>query len=277
MPNTIIPPPPEGEQSPTSAPSSPTATIVRPLQKGCRGPDVAEWQRTLKHLGFDPTWIDGIFGDRTDRSTEQLQIVAGLMPTGIVDMRTRAAAASMDPPSAPDTVKTPPDLQVPRITRRWSLEQVLSALRAGHLELFGSALEPKAARVAIAQLQLEHYDDFRAIHNNNLGNHMKGSDWTGPWFAMTATELIDGQWVEKRSKWRSYAEPVDGGKAYWTRLRDMWPTALSRLEAGNPIDFATYLKLNPHDGSHWAGAYYSDALDDYRNKLLAKWRKLALP
>jgi N-acetylmuramoyl-L-alanine amidase len=48
-----------------------------------RGDDVAELQRRLGTLGFDPGRIDGIFGPTTVRALTEFQSNAGLPPDGI--------------------------------------------------------------------------------------------------------------------------------------------------------------------------------------------------
>lgn len=54
--------------------------LRRPMQ---RGDDVAELQRRLGTLGFDPGRIDGIFGPTTVRALTEFQSNAGLPPDGI--------------------------------------------------------------------------------------------------------------------------------------------------------------------------------------------------
>jgi len=54
--------------------------VRTPMQ---RGDDVAELQRRLSALGFDPGRIDAIFGPDTRRALEEFQRNAGLPPDGI--------------------------------------------------------------------------------------------------------------------------------------------------------------------------------------------------
>ncbi len=49
-----------------------------------RGDDVAELQSKLGQLGFDPQWVDGILGPRTDQAIRQFQQNLGLRDDGLV-------------------------------------------------------------------------------------------------------------------------------------------------------------------------------------------------
>ena len=49
-----------------------------------RGDDIAELQQRLGRLGFDPQWVDGILGPRTDTAIRQFQRNVGLPDDGVV-------------------------------------------------------------------------------------------------------------------------------------------------------------------------------------------------
>ena len=53
-----------------------------------RGDDVAELQRRLGQLGFDPHWVDGILGPRTHKAIQQFQQNVGLPDDGVVGRST---------------------------------------------------------------------------------------------------------------------------------------------------------------------------------------------
>lgn len=53
-----------------------------------RGDDVAELQRRLGQLGFDPHWVDGILGPRTQKAIQQFQQNVGLPDDGVVGRST---------------------------------------------------------------------------------------------------------------------------------------------------------------------------------------------
>ena len=56
-----------------------------------RGDDVAELQRRLGQLGFDPHWVDGILGPRTHKAIQQFQQNVGLPDDGVVGRSTTEA------------------------------------------------------------------------------------------------------------------------------------------------------------------------------------------
>jgi len=62
-----------------------------------RGDDVAELQRHLSALGFDPGRIDGIFGDQTAEALMDFQHNAGLPPDGICGHETLAEVLRLQP------------------------------------------------------------------------------------------------------------------------------------------------------------------------------------
>jgi N-acetylmuramoyl-L-alanine amidase len=62
-----------------------------------RGDDVADLQRNLSALGFDPGRIDGIFGDQTADALMDFQRNAGLAPDGICGHETLAEVLRLQP------------------------------------------------------------------------------------------------------------------------------------------------------------------------------------
>lgn len=59
------------------------------------GDDVAELQRRLSDLGFDPDRVDGVFGRRTDRALREFQRNVGLAPDGVAGPSTFKALAQL--------------------------------------------------------------------------------------------------------------------------------------------------------------------------------------
>ncbi|REE64490.1 helix-turn-helix protein [Streptomyces sp. 3212.3] len=55
---------------------------------GGPGWDVVEAQCLLRHLGFDPGVVDGVYGPNTTQAVKHLQDKAGLPPDGLVGPRT---------------------------------------------------------------------------------------------------------------------------------------------------------------------------------------------
>jgi N-acetylmuramoyl-L-alanine amidase len=63
----------------------PGGRLIYLRQPPDRGADVAELQRMLNDLGFDPGAVNGVFDERTARATKEFQHNAGLIPDGVVD------------------------------------------------------------------------------------------------------------------------------------------------------------------------------------------------
>ncbi|MCZ0755868.1 peptidoglycan-binding domain-containing protein [Anoxybacillus sp. J5B_2022] len=60
------------------------------LKKGDKGEDVKMVQRALKHLGFDPKGIDGVYGEQTEDAVRRFQsMYAALQDDGIYGPNTR--------------------------------------------------------------------------------------------------------------------------------------------------------------------------------------------
>lgn len=60
-----------------------------------RGDDVADLQQQIGRLGFDPKWVDGIFGPATDRAVRDFQLNVGLAADGLTGRYTIAALARL--------------------------------------------------------------------------------------------------------------------------------------------------------------------------------------
>ena len=62
-----------------------------------QGDDVAEVQRRLSGLGFDPGGVDGIFGDTTHLALAEFQRNMGLVTDGICGPLTLAELTRVEP------------------------------------------------------------------------------------------------------------------------------------------------------------------------------------
>ena len=71
------------------------------LQKGSKGPLVANLQKFLAQRGFNPGPVDGIFGTNTDASVKNFQKARGLLVDGIVGPRTWLSLCGSQQTSAP--------------------------------------------------------------------------------------------------------------------------------------------------------------------------------
>lgn len=61
------------------------------LKIGARGAAVRGLQSRMRRAGFDPRWIDGVFGEKTKLAVIRLQKAAGISQDGIVGPQTRKA------------------------------------------------------------------------------------------------------------------------------------------------------------------------------------------
>ena len=76
-----------------------------------KGPLVTRLQNILIEKGFDPGFVDGIFGPKTKSAVEQFQEVNGLLVDGMVGPQTWSAICNppVSPPPPPGGECTPDD------------------------------------------------------------------------------------------------------------------------------------------------------------------------
>lgn len=67
---------------------TPTLPVLRP---GDIGPAVAALQMALRYRRYDPRWVDGEFGPRTEQQLKAFQKAAGLVPDGVCGEKTYSA------------------------------------------------------------------------------------------------------------------------------------------------------------------------------------------
>jgi N-acetylmuramoyl-L-alanine amidase len=72
-----------------------------------QGDDVADVQRRLSGLGFDPGGVDGIFGDNTHAAITEFQHNMGLVTDGICGPLTLSELARVAPVRGGDDLVTP--------------------------------------------------------------------------------------------------------------------------------------------------------------------------
>lgn len=74
--------------SPPPEPPPPLTSTCPTLSRGSIGPEVAQVQRRLTELGYNPGPIDGIFGPMTEEAVKAFQRMEALPDTGVVDQAT---------------------------------------------------------------------------------------------------------------------------------------------------------------------------------------------
>lgn len=88
-----------GEDYTPTAPEKPVEVVLvsvrlPQIQKGDKGPAVAMMQAALKYHGYDPQWIDGDFGTRSNNMLMAFQAEHNLEADGICGSASWAALAS---------------------------------------------------------------------------------------------------------------------------------------------------------------------------------------
>ncbi len=115
----------------TEAPTTTTTEAPAPegLVAGAEGEDVAELQRRLIELRFDPGAADGVYGQGTVFAVQAFQKLQGMEPTGDVTPAVEAAlAAATEPaPQVPDGGADRVEIDLPR--------QLLFLYKGGDLRL----------------------------------------------------------------------------------------------------------------------------------------------
>lgn len=137
-----------------------------------RGDDVAELQRNLSALGFDPGRIDAIFGDDTADALRDFQRNAGLPVDGICGRRTLADLARLSPRRGGSDLVSP-------LRERINLHRGGPATLAGRRIALGEPGGFAAATAALARavreagataLELHHPDPSFQAREANAAN-----------------------------------------------------------------------------------------------------------
>lgn len=135
------------------------------------------------------------------------------------------------------------------------LDQLLSALDAGHRERFGYALSPDSYAIAAAMLELEHGTGLvhgvlclRSVFNDNLGNHDAPAsaiaDPLTPVFSTVPEREVaaDGGEYHAQHVRQAYPDATEGARGFWDILFSRFPDAYDELVAGDPVGFVQALK-----------------------------------
>jgi hypothetical protein len=226
------------------------------LQPGDRGERVRELQLLLLCTGAaNPGAPDGIFGERTGAAVWKASIALGGTGELAADGELLEQLRSLP------RVRT----AIPRVRTPASVEDLLGALGHAYEIVFNRPVNALAVRVAAAQLQLEHGVDLAAIWVYNLGNLDAVRPYQGPYFYLTAPEVIAGREVRQTKALRAYTTLVEGAFGYWRRLVEGHTGALWAFERGDPARAAELLK---------ALRYFTGDVEAYRRAMVDRFRAL---
>ena len=171
-----------------------------------RGDDVAELQRRLGQLGFDPHRVDGILGPRTHRAVKQFQQNVGLPDDGVVG---RSTANSLDRL----TGRTTEQLTVAEVREHERLRHQPNRVEGRRIVVGGTGELPVIAQ-AVAR-RLRHFGaDVLSFSTPDLSHQARTSNqWNGDiylgvtlavddfsvsYFAMSGFESVGGRALAER-------------------------------------------------------------------------------
>jgi hypothetical protein len=240
--------------APLAATSSP-----RTLRRGSVGPDVADLQRRLLALGFNPGNADGDFGLRTETAVRAFQRARGLTVDGVVGANTRAAIA------APvESVPTARRGEVPKAGTPLTDRGIVDALSIGHGAYFGTIPSHPRLMCCWALVALENAHG-RALWCHNFGNISAFGGWT-PFYVIRVQERVKRdpdvwKWIDMR--FRAYQDATAGTADLWKLLAGRYGSALARMDAGDPTGAAHELARLGYFTAH-ADAYARTMTQLYR-------------
>lgn len=157
-------------------------------------------------------------------------------------------------------LNAPCGVHVDRVNTPLTQIQLFEALSESHRAVFG--VTPTATRLSMAWAQVSFENGRGAlVFNNNLGNIGTNNRPRRPFYKLAG------------SKFRSFQNPIMGGKAYWITLRNRCSSALSHFDSGDTSSVAIYLDKC---------GYYRTDVEIYRKNIaslfneaqtMSSWRK----
>lgn len=142
-------------------------------------------------------------------------------------------------------LNAPCGVHVDRVNTPLTQNQLLEALSESHRAVFG--VTPTATRLSMAWAQVSFENGRGAlVFNNNLGNIGTSHQPRRPFYKLAG------------SKFKSFPDPIMGGKAYWNTLRNRCPSALSHFDSGDTLSVAIYLDKC---------GYYRTDIETYRKNI----------
>lgn len=162
---------------------------------------------------------------------------------------------------------------IPRVATPLDESALAKALAEGHELAFGEAPSDARLGVAWAHVALEN-GRGKEIYCNNFGNIGATKEWQGPYYVRLLRERIKRNpdvWKYVPVRFRAFATPAEGARAYWQLVNDHWGSALAYFDAGYAFEAARKLSANN---------YATALLEPYAlsmNKLYQEYRSRLSP
>ncbi len=171
-----------------------------------RGDDVAELQRGLGQLGFDPYWVDGILGPRTHRAIQQFQHNVGLPDDGVVGRSTIEALHRL-------TVRTAGQVTIAEVREHERLRRQPNRIEGrrivvgdtGDLPVIAQAVARRLRQLGADVLTFSTPDLSRQARTANqwngdiyLGVTLAVDNFGISYFAMSGFESVGGRALAQR-------------------------------------------------------------------------------
>ena len=171
-----------------------------------RGDDVADVQQRLGRLGFDPQWVDGIFGPRTQGAVEQFQHNVGVPSDGVVGRATVDALERLSTQSLDD-------LTIAQVRERDRLRHQPTHVEgrrivigdSGELPVIAQAVARRLRQAGAEVLSFSTPDlSYQARTSNQwqgdiyLGVTLASDDLAVSYFAMRGFESVGGRALAQR-------------------------------------------------------------------------------
>ena len=171
-----------------------------------RGDDVADLQKRLGRLGFDPHWVDGILGPRTHQAIQQFQRNVGLPDDGLIGRSTVEALNRL-------TTRTGGEITIAEVREHERLRQQPNRVE-GRRIVVGDTGELPVIAQAVARHLRNAGADVLSFSTPDLSHQARTSNqWNGDiylgvtlavdnfgiaYFAMSGFESVGGRALAQR-------------------------------------------------------------------------------
>lgn len=171
-----------------------------------RGDDVAELQRGVGQLGFNPQWVDGILGPLTHKAIQQFQQNAGLPDDGVVGRSTVEALRRL-------AGRTAGSVTIAEVREHERLRRQPSRVEgrrivvgdAGDLPVIAQAVARRLRQLGADVLSFSTPDLGHQARTSNrwngdiyLGLTLAGDNYGVSYFAMSGFESVGGRALAQR-------------------------------------------------------------------------------